>query len=35
MGIYLESVEDIDRFVEALREELQSVVQQEKRVRLR
>lgn len=34
-GIYLESTEDIDRFVEALREELQSAVQQEKRVRLR
>jgi len=34
-GIYLESSEDIDRFVEALREELQSAVEQDKRVRLR
>lgn len=34
-GIYLESATDIDRFVDALREELQAAVQQDKRVRLR
>jgi len=34
-GIYLESDSDIERFVEALREELQSAVKQDKRVRLR
>jgi len=34
-GVYLETEESIDQFVEALKAELKSIVRNEKRVRIR
>ena len=34
-GLYLESQNDIDRFIEALKAELESAIQQDKRIRIR
>jgi hypothetical protein len=34
-GLYLESQRDIDRFIDALKAELDSIIQQDKRIRIR
>ncbi|MNP14589.1 hypothetical protein D3C76_1069210 [compost metagenome] len=34
-GLYLESQNDVDRFISALKTELQNAIQQDKRIRLR